>query len=335
MFHVFSGENTGIRKTPFFLSRLQLKRWLHLPCRDKKCFAFEEVEVNKNQQSRESKCPKTLLTACQHWTSSIKPPKPKPSHNPRMTTDVQALTLPCLATRRRGDTARRDAEVYFSPGKQKQKLWERCGRDLHPVERSGSIACARHRISATHSPAWWGVRSPRALLPPARADVYLCPNAALLWPHLAAPLWAVTIAHPFRPTVHVVVEVCSRPSGIITLSYTPQLPPSPQHQRHIPRAILPIKASSLRAPGRALRWYRQCPITLPRNAGVKLEATWARSQGDDTQGLMGITQMFKQGADSISGSTARTWLEARNMLAAALTYQQQTTLQTACKQAPT
>lgn len=118
----------------------------------------------------------------------------------------------------------------------------------------------------------------------------------------------------------------------------PQLPPSPQHQRHIPRATgatLPIKASSLRAPGRALRWYGQCPIALPRNTGVKLEATWGRSQDDDTQGLMGITQMFKRGADSISGSTARTWPEARNVLATALTYQQQTTLQTACKQAPT
>jgi len=62
VFHVFSGENTGIRKTPFFLSRLQLKRWLQLPCRDKKCFAFQEFEVNKNQQSRESKCPKTVCS---------------------------------------------------------------------------------------------------------------------------------------------------------------------------------------------------------------------------------------------------------------------------------
>lgn len=48
VFHVFLRENTSTRKAPLSLSVLQLKRWLHLPLRDEKCFAFQEVEVNKN-----------------------------------------------------------------------------------------------------------------------------------------------------------------------------------------------------------------------------------------------------------------------------------------------
>lgn len=93
-----------------------------------------------------------------------------------------------------------------------------------------------------------------------------------------------------------------------------------QSQQHIPRTTLPIEGP-----------MEHLDNSLQRSHEL-LELVGGHA-GDGTQGLIGSTQTLKQGADDVSGSAPCTWPGARNMLATTPTYQQQTTLQTACRQA--